>query len=203
MGARSGGFRSIVPTVAACATLMACATDPGATWTASQEPAAKPVENSLSLLVAPVVTESLKAPAGETLAMRAHGRGVQVYACAARAGEGSPVAWEHQGAETDLTDDSGQRLGRHYAGPTWQANDGSKVVGEVVTKSPAPDPHNAKWLLIKARATSGTGVLSRVTSIQRVDTVGGRPPSEGCDASHLGDQQRVPFEAAYYFYEHR
>jgi hypothetical protein len=39
---------------------------------------------------------------------------------------------------------SGRILAKHYAGPTWEASDGSKVVGEVAAKSPAPQAHSGR-----------------------------------------------------------
>ena len=53
----------------------------------------------------------------------------------------------------------------HFAGPTWQASDGSKVVGELVAKDAGPDPNAIPWLLLAAKSTQGPGVLARTVSI--------------------------------------
>jgi hypothetical protein len=142
----------------------------------------------------------MKAPEGEVVVQKFRAHGVQIYACVGTGGDAGGVAWEHQAPETDLTDDTGQRVGRHYAGPTWESTDGSKVVGELVKKVPAADGRGVHWLLMRAKATLGTGIFSKVTSIQRVDTVGGKPPTQGCDSTTLGNTERVPYEGTYYFY---
>jgi hypothetical protein len=43
-------------------------------------------------------------------------------------------------------------------------------------------------------------VLSRATSIQRLNTKGGKAPASGCDAAHAGQEVRVPYSADYLFY---
>jgi Protein of unknown function (DUF3455) len=96
--------------------------------------------------------------------------------------------------------DKGERIGRHYGGPTWEANDGSKVVGEVQERADAPRPGAVPWLLLKARSNQGEGTFKGVTYIQRVDTEGGTAPTDGCDAQHSGAEVRVDYKAAYYFY---
>jgi hypothetical protein len=62
----------------------------------------------------------------------------------------------------------------HFAGPTWQALDGSLVVGNAAkaTDFPAPDQDGVDWLLIPAQSTSGNGLFSKVTYIQRLYTTG-------------------------------
>jgi hypothetical protein len=36
--------------------------------------------------------------------------------------------------------------------------------------------------------------------LQRLDTVGGVAPSEGCDEAHAGEEVRAPYEATYAFF---
>jgi hypothetical protein len=96
---------------------------------------------------------------------------------------------------------SGKPLGKHYTGPTWEAADGSKVVGEVVAKHDAPDASAIPWLLLRAKSTSGNGIFSVVTFVQRVQTIGGAPPANGCDSSQSGKESRVPYAAVYRFYK--
>jgi hypothetical protein len=147
------------------------------------------------------VPESLRPAANEVLVLKASATGTQNYEC--RAGDGGVPAWTLVGPDAQLADDGGKALGRHYAGPTWESTDGSKVVGEVKAKAPAPDGRSVPWLLLKAKSTSGTGVFSRVTSIQRTDTVGGLAPETGCDAQHAGAKQASPYRALYSFYATR
>jgi len=53
-----------------------------------------------------------------------------------------------------------KKIGKHYAGPTWESNDGSKVVGEVKARDDGPAPTAIPWLLLSAKSTSGNGAFS-------------------------------------------
>jgi hypothetical protein len=140
---------------------------------------------------------SLAVQPGEHLVLKARARGVQIYACAANAQSAPPFAWTLKGPEAQLFDDRDKPLGKHYAGPTWEASDGSKVLGEVVAK--APQPNTIPWLLLRAKVST-PGLFAKVTSIQRLDTVGGAAPASGCDEAHLGAEKRVPYSASYAFF---
>jgi hypothetical protein len=94
----------------------------------------------------------------------------------------------------------GPVFGKHFAGPSWEANDGSRVTGKAVANSPSPDANSIPWLLVTILSHDGSGVLSRVTTIQRLNTKGGKAPESGCDASHVGQEVRVSYSADYRFY---
>jgi hypothetical protein len=102
--------------------------------------------------------------------------------------------------EAQLLDESGQVIGHHFAGPSWQSTDESKVTGKVAARADSPDPESIPWLLLTAADHSGNGLMSQVTHIQRLNTKGGKAPATGCDASHLGAETRVPYTADYFFY---
>ncbi|MEJ8859548.1 DUF3455 domain-containing protein [Variovorax robiniae] len=142
----------------------------------------------------------LRAPAGETLFVEALATGVQIYECAPKAGDSSSFAWTFRAPEATLSDRSGRPLGKHYAGPTWESIDGSKVVGQVKASDPGPDPAAIPWLLLTAKSSSDTGTFALSASIQRVRTVGGIAPAERCDATNAAKFGRVPYKATYYFY---
>jgi Protein of unknown function (DUF3455) len=148
----------------------------------------------------PAVPNNLKVRDGQTVLLKAVGQGVQIYACSAKAGDATQFEWAFKAPEADLMSDKGERIGRHYAGPTWEANDGSKVVGEVLQRAEAPRPGAVPWLLLKAKSNQGDGTFKNVTYIQRVKTEGGAAPRGGCDAQHNGAEARVAYEATYYFY---
>jgi Protein of unknown function (DUF3455) len=143
------------------------------------------------------VPESLRPPAGEDLTFQAHGVGVQIYSCTSKEGQ---FTWVLQGPDAKLLDSGGKQIGKHYTGPTWQAADGSSVMAKPLATSPSPDAGSVPWLLLKTTKNEGTGVLSTVLSIQRLNTKGGKAPATGCDASHAGQNVRVSYEADYYFY---
>ncbi|MGE5615848.1 MAG: DUF3455 domain-containing protein [Bacillota bacterium] len=145
----------------------------------------------------PRVVAQLTPPSGETLLLRAFAQGVQVYECVD--GAAGPQ-WIFRAPEATLVDERGKPLGKHYAGPTWESNDGSKVVGRLVASADAADPSAIPHLLLKAESHAGDGVFANVRSIQRLQTVGGRAPRAGCDAKELTRQTRVYYTATYYFY---
>jgi FtsP/CotA-like multicopper oxidase with cupredoxin domain len=148
---------------------------------------------------APAVPLLLQVPPGQTLVLAAQARGVQVYRCAAAA-DGTPAAWLLVGPDAILYDDDGQVIGKHFAGPTWEAKDGSRVVGTVAAKVDSPDAASVPWLLLDATSTGGPGVLARATHVQRLATAGGKPSAVDCNASTIGAQVRIPYQARYYFY---
>jgi len=93
-------------------------------------------------------------------------------------------------------------IGHHSAGPAWRHKDGSEVSGKAMARSESPDADSIPWLLVSATGHAGSGVLARVTSIQRLHTLGGQPPPAAtCDpARQKGKEARVPYRADYYFY---
>jgi len=147
----------------------------------------------------PEVPESLKAPAGEEVILAAHATGVQIYVC--QAGADQKFAWVLKAPEAELTDATGKKVAHHFAGPTWKHADGTEVKGKVIAKQDAPKPEAIPWLLLTAASHTGDGIFSRVTSIQRIHTEGGMPPSAStCDASANGKESRSAYSADYYFY---
>jgi hypothetical protein len=146
------------------------------------------------------VPQALRVPAGQVLAISANGIGVQIYECTAVKDDPARFSWTLKTPEADLRYKAGKKLGKHYAGPTWEAIDGSKVVGDLVARDDGPDANAIPWLLLRAKSTSGPGVFNATLSIQRLRTVGGKAPASGCDQSHSGQEVRVPYSADYYFY---
>lgn len=154
---------------------------------------------SLALLVAGCastvqVPDSLKPGAKESLALIVPAKGVQIYECRAE-------KWVFIAPEAELFDTAGNRIGRHYAGPHWEAADGSKIVGSVKARADAPKADAIPWLLLTAKSVGGEGAFSKVTSIQRVATSGGVAPTSLCTQS--GAQARVGYTADYYFFTAR
>ncbi len=147
----------------------------------------------------PEVTDNLKAPAGEEVLLAAHATGVQIYIC--QSGADQKPAWVLKAPEAELSDAQGKKIAQHYAGPTWKHNDGSEVTGKVAARLDAPKPGAIPWLLLTAAGHSGSGIFSRVTTIQRIHTEGGLPPkADACNASANGTESRSPYSADYYFY---
>jgi len=145
------------------------------------------------------VPEKIKAPIDEKVVLAAHASGGQIYTC--QQGTNGAYLWTLKGPEAELRDSSGTVIGRHYAGPTWKYNDGSEVTGKAVAQVDSPDANSIPWLLVTATGHSGTGVLSQVTSVQRIHTTGGRPPATAdCGASNQKSDVKSSYTADYYFY---
>ncbi len=148
--------------------------------------------------VRPDVPQKLAAAATEEVVLQARASGVQIYAC--QAGADQKFSWVLKAPEAELFDSDGKSIGRHFAGPTWKHTDGSEVTGKAVAREDAPEPDAIPWLLVTVTGHSGTGVLSRVTTIQRIHTKGGQAPAAGCDDGHRGAESKSPYSADYYFY---
>ena len=152
-------------------------------------------------LTPPTVPAALAVPAGAQVAVRFHAVGAQVYVCgAAPAGGASAYAWTLKRPDATLSDGDGRAVGSHGAGPTWTSTDGSSVVGKKVAQADAPDAAAIPWLLVRAVSTTGAGVFSNVTFIQRVATANGKAPPGGCGADNVATEMRVAYSADYYFY---
>ncbi len=123
--------------------------------------------------------------------------GDQVYRCAPPAKEGEDRHWTLVGPEAELFSDAAhtQHFGRHFAGPHWEAADGSQLKGKLRTSAPAPLPGSIPWLLLDVESTGAAGVLSGTTAIQRVFTEGGKAPEGACQDAPEG--LKVHYTAQY------
>ncbi len=139
----------------------------------------------------------------EALTLVASARGVQIYECRAKAGAAAEHEWVFVAPEAELFNASGRSIGTHGAGPHWLGSDGSRTVGAVKTRANAPVAGAIPWLLLTAKSTGPEGMFSKVTSIQRVNTVGGVAPAGGCDRGTVGTSVRVPYTADYQFFSPR
>lgn len=161
--------------------------------TTAKEQSALSAESSHYL--PPLPSPALAVPAGNHVAFHYDAIGVQIYACSA---VGAGYGWVFQAPDATLYNHGGHAVGKHYAGPTWESNDGSKVVGAKLAAA-TPDPASIPWLLLGAVSHAGTGKMDGVKYIQRLETAGGIAPAGGCDASTVGASARVPYTATYYF----
>jgi hypothetical protein len=121
--------------------------------------------------------------------------GVQIY-------RWDGVSWSLAGPDAKLYAEENYfgEVGKHYVGPTWESNSGSKVVAARVPGTGcAPDATAVAWLLLKKVSTDGPGIFSRVTFIQRVNTTGGLMPT--APGTTVNEEKRVPYTAEYYFYQ--
>lgn len=160
--------------------------------------------NAVSAQGTPIATVEVPAnlvpPASSVLLFDLEATGVQIYACETDPNDATSFVWTFKAPEADLFNSRGDLAATHFAGPTWQGFDGSAVVGAVLERADAPDAGAIPWLLLEAQEHTGSGAFATITYVQRLDTVGGVAPAEGCDESHEGEEVRVPYEATYAFY---
>lgn len=145
--------------------------------------------------------EPVRAPAGHTATMTAVGIGELTYECRAKANDAAAFEWVFVGPVAKLVDAKTQKeVGKYYGGPTWESMDGSKVTGKQVAVAPAM-PGSIPLQLVKAEPAIGTGAMTGVTYIQRVNTKGGVAPADPCTAGTMGAKKTVPYQADYVFYK--
>jgi hypothetical protein len=136
--------------------------------------------------------DAIAAP-GETIVLTVHAEGAQVYEC--KAGNDGKPTWAFREPIATLLAD-GKTVGRHYAGPNWEHSDGSAVVGKVAASAPGAMPTDIPWLKLEVVSRRGIGVLAGVTTVQRINTQGGK--LEGaCDKA--GSFRSAPYSADYVF----
>ena len=128
----------------------------------------------------------------EALSVRA--TGVQIYDC--RPDSRGQLSWQFREPLATLIHD-GKTIGRHFAGPNWQLDDGSEIVGKVTAQSPGATPKDISLLKLDVLNHLGNGVLSKVTSVQRIDTLGG-VFAGACE--RVGDLHVEPYSAVYLFF---
>jgi hypothetical protein len=136
--------------------------------------------------------DAIAAP-GETIVLTVHAEGAQVYEC--KAGSDGKLAWAFREPIASLFVD-GKTVGRHYAGPNWEHIDGSAVVGKVTGNAPGTSADDIAWLKLQVVSSRGSGVLTGVTTVQRINTNGGKLAG-ACDKA--GSFKSAPYSAEYVF----
>jgi len=146
----------------------------------------------------PAVPATLRPGEDQVVYLELLATGVQIYECAPKNDQAGAFEWVFRAPEANLVDKEGKPVGRHYGGPTWEANDGSKVTGKQLAVAPGA-AGSIPFQLVKAEG--GTGAMKDVTYIQRVNTQGGVAPAAPCDAAARGTRITVPYSADYVFYK--
>lgn len=131
--------------------------------------------------------------AGETVVLTLHAEGAQVYECKADAD--GKLAWAFREPIATLFLD-GKTVGRHYAGPNWELNDSSAVVGKAIANAPGATGKDIPLLKIEVVSSRGSGQLTGITTVQRINTVGGKPDAP---CTRAGDYLSAPYSADYVF----
>jgi hypothetical protein len=146
----------------------------------------------------PTVPATIQVPAGNKVFLLGHAVGVQIYSC-------NGVAWGFVAPRANLYGNNGKLIITHFAGPRWQAKDGSRVVGRAEA-SVTVDRTAIPWVRLAAASTAAGPDGDRLVDtsyIQRIATVGGlAPPTAQCTAATAGTVAEVPYTADYYFWKH-
>lgn len=143
--------------------------------------------------------EGVRVPAGQSQKMTATGVGMLTYECREKTAAAGQFEWAFVGPVATLYAADKRVVGKYYAGPTWEAADGSKITGKQLAVAPAA-AGNIPMQLVKTEPAMGAGAMSGVTYIQRVNTQGGVAPQAACDAASKGQRQQVAYQADYVFY---
>ncbi|MCP3372507.1 DUF3455 domain-containing protein [Bradyrhizobium cajani] len=136
--------------------------------------------------------DAIAAP-GESIVLGVHAEGAQVYECKAAAD--GKLAWAFREPIATLLSE-GKTIGRHYAGPSWELTDGSAIVGKAIGNAPGATPADIPWLKLEVASRRGSGVLTPVTTVQRINTHGGKLDGS-CDKA--GEFRSAPYSAEYVF----
>ncbi|MGC2782167.1 MAG: DUF3455 domain-containing protein [Bradyrhizobium sp.] len=132
--------------------------------------------------------------AGEKAVLTLHAEGAQVYEC--KAGTDGKLAWAFREPIASLFQD-GKTVGRHYAGPNWEHQDGSIVGGRVQGTAVGATENDIPWLKLEVVAHRGAkGALSDITTVQRINTAGGKLGG-ACETA--GQFRSVAYSADYVF----
>jgi hypothetical protein len=151
---------------------------------------------------APEVPMDIQVPSGNKVFLVGHADGVQIYSCTVA---GGAYAWTLSAPRANLYGDNGKLIATHFGGPSWQATDGSRVVGRRDAPPVIMDGTAIPWLRLAAASTSvgdDGDRLAHTTYIQRVATTGGLAPAAGtCNPATAGDVEEIPYTADYYFWK--
>jgi hypothetical protein len=143
--------------------------------------------------------EAVRVPAGQRQKLATTGVGEITYECRDKKDAAGQYEWVFVAPVATLYDARRNTVGKYYAGPTWEAMDGSKVTGKQVAVAPG-GAGNIPLQLVKTEPAMGAGAMQGLSYIQRLKTKGGVAPSMACDAGTKGQRQQVKYEADYVFY---
>ena len=104
----------------------------------------------------------------------------------------------------NLFDDNGRLIIAHFGGSTWQATDGSTVVGKAEASSTV-DASAVPWLRLAATSTAaGPRRLPALADHVHPTDRNHRwlaPAAAECNAARAGTVTEIPYTADYYFWQ--
>ncbi|RKD68008.1 uncharacterized protein DUF3455 [Rhizobium sp. WW_1] len=161
------------------------------------------VIGSIALLTLAAAVKAAEAPVPDAIAAKGakivrqvHAEGLQIYEC--KADTAGKITWQFREPLATLMSE-GKTVGRHFAGPSWEFTDRSEIMGKVAAQAPGASAKDIPLLRLDVVKHEGKGDLSKVDTIQRLNTRGGAF-SGVCDKA--GDLHLEPYSADYVFLAH-
>ena len=135
---------------------------------------------------------ALAVPGGKILATVA-AVGTQNYECV-RVPKGQ-LAWSFREPAATFAMD-GKPAGRHFAGPTWEFTDGSRLTARVVDKAAGKTANDLPWLKLAVVDRAKKGPASGTKWVLRIETEGGALAGQ-CPTEK--ERRAEPYKATYVF----
>ena len=167
------------------------------------------VASAIGVLLALPATAALAPPAGvaatlqpstaEEAVLALSESGVNIFVCKPRLGAPGDYAWSFVAPDATLYDGA-RSVARQTSPNLWESTGDRSSVSGFPRAAQNAGGDNLPWALYLARPAGDDGMFAGVTSIQRVNTRGGVEPTSGCTADNAGAEQRIAFNADYYFY---
>ena len=132
------------------------------------------------------VSTKLQVPTDQQLVFKSVARGSQIYICQQQLADRAQYEWKLKAPAAQLFDERGKVIGKHYAGPTWEANDGSKIAAVVTAKDKSPTA-SIPWLLLQVKSAEGNGKFTNIKWVQRLNTTGGNS-LKNCNRDRLNTE---------------
>jgi hypothetical protein len=146
------------------------------------------------------LSPALRAAPGEAPALMLNARGTQIFTCMASPTQAGAYGWVSTAPDARLYDGT-HEAARLATADHWESLDDRSSVSGIPMRMQSGGTGNMPWALIRGLPAGENGMFAGVTSIQRVNTLGGTAPAAGCDELHVGTEARVDFSADYYFYK--
>ena len=139
----------------------------------------------------------IKLPTDAAVVLALAAEGVQIYEPKSDPVHG--LQWALKAPEAELRNLSGELVVKHFAGPSWRANDGSQITGALPPLTASPAGRDIPWLVIAVKSSSGSGLLQNIGYVARIATEGGTAPHE--PPKNEADTARIKYRAIYLFFQ--
>jgi hypothetical protein len=150
-------------------------------------------QTSATQQTAPVSAAAVFDVADRAAILVVHGVGAQIYECKVDAN--AARSWVFREPVATLIR-SGETIGHHYVGPTWELTDGDVVTGKQSDAAPGATPDDVALLKLDVVDHHGNGILKDARLVLRLNTRGGVLKG-ACPTA--GELRAQPYSADYAF----